>query len=77
MREDDEALVATVTFFRALRREWVTRCGKPSETCPIPNWVDIKPIDRAPFLRSMKVALASTSPDNLSKVLASLANALE
>jgi hypothetical protein len=71
--EDDKALVATITFFRALRREWARYAKGPGREagadCPIPNWEDIGGMDRVKFTRSMKSALASASPDNVLKVI--------
>jgi hypothetical protein len=69
--DEDRALVATITFLRALRQEWLKQqLGRPMrEGSPVPNWQDIAPADRQRFLRSMKSALAATSTDNLLKVL--------
>lgn len=66
-KQDDEALVATVTFFRALRREWSAQ-NRGGE-CPVPDWSAIEPMDRQRFIRSMKAAMASAKPDNLVKVI--------
>jgi hypothetical protein len=68
-REDDAALVATVTYFRALRREWVNRTGKPVDQCPVPNWEQVGPMERQSFLKCMKAALGSARPDNVLKVI--------
>jgi hypothetical protein len=71
--EDDAALVATITFIRALRQEWLKQqLGRPARgdgPGPVPNWQDIAPLDRQRFLRSMKSALASAKPDNVLKVI--------
>ena len=67
MIEDDAALVATVTWFRMLRREWLTQAlaaGRPSE-CPVPDWSEVRPADRERFVRAMKVSLASARTDNV------------
>jgi hypothetical protein len=55
MKEDDAALVATMTLFRALRREWVSRNPtRNGNECPIPEVAAMRPIDRQIFVRSMK-----------------------
>jgi hypothetical protein len=66
---NDATLVATITFFRALRREWASQTGKPAEECPVPNWEDVRPMERQKFLKCMKSALASAKPDNVLKVI--------
>jgi hypothetical protein len=72
--EDDKALVATITFFRALRREWLAQnLGRFSPNGrgegPVPDWQDIGPMERQKFLKSMKAALASASVENVLKVI--------
>lgn len=74
--EDDKALVATITFFRALRREWLAQNlgrvrpnGRGEDPGPVPDWQDIGPMERQKFLKSMKAALASASVENVLKVL--------
>lgn len=65
MIEDDAALVATVTYFRALRREWAGRTGKPLDQCPVPDWSAIAPLDRMSFVRCMKSSLIAAKPHNV------------
>lgn len=69
--EDDKALVATITFIRALRQEWLKQqLGRPMKgDGPVPNWQDIAPADRQKFLRAMKSALASAGIDNVLRVI--------
>lgn len=76
MKEDDAALVATITFFRALHREWlaanlgrVRPDGRGEDPGPVPDWKDIGPMERQKFLKCMKAALASAKPENVLKVL--------
>lgn len=65
MTEDDRALVASITYFRALRREWASATGKPVEESPVPNWEGVRHLERQKFLRCMKSALAAARPDNV------------
>lgn len=65
--EDNAAIVATTTFFRALRREFIARSCKGE--CPVPELDDMRQIDRMSFLRCMKQALASAKPENVARVM--------
>lgn len=64
-RSNDAALVATITYFRALRREWAAATGKPLEECPVPNWEDVRQLERTKFLKCMRAALAAAKPDQV------------
>jgi hypothetical protein len=73
MKEDDAALVATMTLFRALRREWVGRNPtRNGDECPIPEVAAMRPIDRQIFVRAMKSAIASAKPENVARVMEGL-----
>jgi hypothetical protein len=71
--DDDRALVATITFIRALRQEWLTqqlgRVRRGDDPGPVPNWQDIPPAERRKFLKCMKSALGATKDENMLKVL--------
>ncbi|MCK1543372.1 hypothetical protein IVB12_15760 [Bradyrhizobium sp. 179] len=68
--DEDRALVATITFMRALNQEWLKQqLGRPMKESPVPNWQEVAPADRQRLLRSMKTALAATKTENVLKVI--------
>ncbi len=65
MIEDDAALVATVTWFKLLRREFMAQPSNLGRSIPVPRWEEVRPADRERFTRAMKVCLASAKIDNV------------
>lgn len=71
---NDAAYVASLAYFRALRREWVLRSQEPVDKCPVPNWEDIRPMDQQSFLRCMTTALNAAKPENVARVMERMNN---